>query len=475
MSTYTAAPLVGGAAPPAPPTPSKTERRAAMMLEAPALATLCTLALPNMVMMSAQALANFLESYFVGLLGVAELAGVALVYPLVMLMQMLSAGAIGGGISSAIARALGAGRHDEAEAVAQHAVVIAFGAGALSTAALLVGGRAIYAAMGGRDLALSAALAYSDVVFIGVVFLWLLNALASVLRGTGNMALPAAVATAGVPILLLVAPVLIFGFGPIPALGIRGAALALVVYYVAGSALLLAALLRGRAGLRLTWAGPLQRKVFRNILGVGGPAAINSTMTNVAIAVATAFVGGLGIHVLAGFGLGIRLEYLMIPIVFGIGAAMIPMIGMNVGAGNLRRARTVAWTGACAAAAVTGVLGIAASLFAEPWIGLFTSDAAAIAGGAAYLRIAAPAYALIGLGLGFSFASQGARRMRWSVVASVGRAAAIAAIAALGARMFGPGIGIVAIAMVAALIVYAACNAMPWIPARAWGGEGGER
>jgi len=154
----------------AAPVKSAGDRRTAMMLGAPVLPTLCRLALPNMVMMSSQAIANFLESYFVGLLGVAELAGVALVFPLIMLMQMLSAGAIGGGISSAVARAVGAGRRDEAEAVALHAVVLALVAGALSSAALLLGGRAIYTAMGGHGAALDTALAYSDVVFGGVVF-----------------------------------------------------------------------------------------------------------------------------------------------------------------------------------------------------------------------------------------------------------------------------------------------------------------
>jgi hypothetical protein len=252
--------------------------------------------------------------------------------------------------------------------------------------------------MGGHGAALAAARAYSDVVFAGVVFLWLLNALASVLRGTGNMALPAGVVTAGVPILLIVSPVLIFGFGPVPALGIRGAALALVVYYVAGCAVLVAALRRGRGGVRLTRAHRLHGSVFRTILGVGGPAAVNSVMTNVAVAVATAFVGGLGIHVLAGFDLGIRLEYLLIPVVFGIGAAMVPMIGMSMGAGNLRRAREIAWTGALAAAAVTGAIGLAAALFAESWIGLH-DERGRHRGRCGLPPIAAPADALIGLGL----------------------------------------------------------------------------
>ena len=151
---------------------------------------------------------------------------------------------------------------------------------------------------------------------------------------------------------------------------------------------------------------------------------------------------------------------------------MIPLIGMNVGAGKLRRAREIAWTGALGAAAITGAIGVAAALFAPAWIGLFTDDAAAIAGGAAYLRIAGPAYALIGLGLAFSFASQGARRMRWSVIASTGRGVVVAAVALVGTRLFGPSVGVVAVAMIAALVVYAIGNTMPWWSAKEWQATG---
>ena len=143
----------------AAPIQSAAERRTAMMLGAPVFATLCQLALPNMMMMSSQAIANFLESYFVGLLGVAELAGVALVFPLIMLMQMLSAGAIGGGISSAVARALGAGRRADADALVVHALVVNLGLGVVTSAIFLAFGRPIYAAMGGEGASLEAALA----------------------------------------------------------------------------------------------------------------------------------------------------------------------------------------------------------------------------------------------------------------------------------------------------------------------------
>src|SRR5260370_836861 len=172
-----------------PPPMSRTER----LLAAPVLPTLLRLAAPNLVVILAQAAANFMESYFLGRLGTEALAGAALVFPLIMLMQMLSAGAVGGGIFSAIARAIGGGRLADAEALALHAVVIALALGIIVGGAVYLGGPALYQAMGGSGPALTAALSYSNVVFARAVTLWLLNSLASILRGTGNMVLPALV------------------------------------------------------------------------------------------------------------------------------------------------------------------------------------------------------------------------------------------------------------------------------------------
>ncbi len=124
--------------------------RAARLLHGPVLATLLGLAVPNVVVMLAQAGANFLESYYVGLLGTDALAGAALVFPLLMLMQTMSAGGIGGGISSAVARAVGAGRHEEAEAVAFHALILAAVLGLFFGAAAILGGPALYSRRAGR-------------------------------------------------------------------------------------------------------------------------------------------------------------------------------------------------------------------------------------------------------------------------------------------------------------------------------------
>jgi Na+-driven multidrug efflux pump len=267
----------------------RNQARATMILTAPVLPTILALAAPNLVVMLAQAVANLLESYYVGLIGVDALAGAALVFPLVMLM-MMSGGGIGGGISSAVARSLGAGDHDKADALALHALVIAIGLGLASSLVVIVGGPMIYSAMGGEGQALAAVLIYSNVIFAGVVFLWVMNCLSAVLRGAGNMSLPAIVLTSGVVLLLVLSPALIFGFGPIPELGIAGAGLALTLYYLLATVISVTSLMRGRGGVHLSLKHPLQKTLFGEILGVGVWSSINTVLANLYVVVATFFV-----------------------------------------------------------------------------------------------------------------------------------------------------------------------------------------
>src|SRR5262249_21386803 len=151
----------------------------------------------------------------------------------------------GGGISSAVARTLGAGRRTDADALPWYAVAIAVALGLLTTFAALLGGPPLYAAMGGRDGSLGAALAYSHLIFAGAALILLFRSPANVLRGTGNMVLPAAVTVVGAVVLIPLSAALILGFGPIPQLGIIGGATAVLVYYAAGCAVYAAFLWSG--------------------------------------------------------------------------------------------------------------------------------------------------------------------------------------------------------------------------------------
>jgi Na+-driven multidrug efflux pump len=223
------------------------DRRTRALLEAPLVPLLLRLAAPNVLLMLAQSATGLIETYFIGHLGTAALAGVAVVFPGVMLTQMISGGAMGGGISSSIARALGGGRKDDASDLVLHALVINGLLGLLCSAVVLGFGPTLYRSLGAQGASLQAALAYSDVIFAGSLLLWVMNALASVLRGTGNMLIPAMVICGGALLLIPISPCLIFGIGPFPALGVAGGAWALVTYYVGGTMVLSWYLWSGRS------------------------------------------------------------------------------------------------------------------------------------------------------------------------------------------------------------------------------------
>jgi len=395
--------------------------RTRMLLEGSIAKTLVWLAAPNVLVMAAQASVGLIETYFVGQLGTDALAGVSLVFPAVMLMQMMSAGAMGGGISSAIARALGGGRHDDADALVLHALAIAVVFGLAFMVALLGGGRWLYGVMGGSGAALEAALTYSNVVFSGAVLLWVYNSLANVIRGTGNMAVPAIVTCVGVAVLVPLSPCLILGWGPFPALGVAGGAFAVVAFYLVGSLAFAGYLWSGRSVVRFRFKGGLRWPLFFDIMRVGAVAALITVQTNLTVAIATGLVGQFGPGAIAGYGIGSRLEYLLIPLVFGLGGPLVAVVGTNMGAGLRGRALRAAWIGAAIAAGLCEFIGLWAAAFPLAWLTLFDTDPAMLDAGTRYLHWVGPVYGVFGLGMGLYFASQGAGRLLWPWLANMVR------------------------------------------------------
>jgi len=407
------------------------------LIHGPIVPLLLRLSWPNIVVMLAQTSTGLIETWFVARLGTDALAGMALVFPGVMLMQMISGGAMGGGISSAIARALGSGRRDDADALVLHALVINVALASIFTVLVLLFGPQLYTALGGRDGSLRAALQYSNVVFAGNVLLWVMNALASVIRGTGNMLFPALVICGGIVILVPLSPCLIFGIGPFPALGIAGGGVAVLVYYALGTIVLAAYVASGRNVARFRLA-PLRWRLFRDILVVGAVAAISSIQTNVTIGLATSLVGAsAGPAAVAGFGTGARLEYLLVPLVFGLGAPLVVLVGTNIGAGQNARALRVALVGGALAFAMTETIGIVAAVWPRLWLELFGHDPAMLATGSAYLRAVGPFYGFFGLGLALYFASQGAGRLKWPLIAGFARMFVAIVLGAVALRVTG--------------------------------------
>jgi putative MATE family efflux protein len=425
------------------------------LLEGPVLATLLRLAAPTVALMLLQAVIAAGEAAFVGRLGSHALAGASLAFPLVMLMTTLSAGAYGGGVASGVARALGAGKSDDAGRLAGTALGMSAILGLAWTAAMRLFGRNFYTALGATGAALEAAVLYSDALFLGAVPFWLFNAAASVLRGAGNAAYPAAAGAAGGLVALAISPLVIFGAGPVPRLGIAGAAWAVVAYNLAIAAVLLRAVWSPGSPSRPGFRSLAPRwRYARQILRVAVPGAASTLLTNLTFLVLTALVAPFGAEAIAGYGVGGRLEYLLIPLVFGVGSALVPLVAASDGAGDLIRVRRLTRAGAALGAGGCGLVGGTAALFPGAWMGLFTSDPVVAGFGGAYLVRVGPAYAFLGLGLALYFAAQGQGRTVQPLLATLTRLLVAGALGALGLGALGWGIDSLFALMACGLALY---------------------
>lgn len=396
------------------------------LLDGPILSTLLRLAAPNVMAMTTTVAVGVAETYYVGRLGVTPLAAMGLVFPFVMLTHMMSNGAMGGGVSSAVSRALGAGSHERASELASHAVIIGAVAGMLYSMLFLSFGPTLYAWLGGRDAVLGEAIGYASVVFSGALLIWLSNTLASVLRGTGNMRVPSVVAIGAALLQIVCGGLLGLGLGPIPSLGLPGVAMGNVVAMSVASIALWWFIDRGQTRVQLRWRGkPIRRALLADILRVGALSCLSPVMSVLTVVVLTGMVARLGVAPLAGYAIGQRMEFMLIPIAFGIGVASVPMVGMAIGARNFERARRVAWTAGAVSAFKLAVLGAIVALWPDVWAGVFTSEPEVLASAREYLRIAGPAFPMLGLGLTLYFASQGAGQMAGPVLAAAARLALV--------------------------------------------------
>jgi putative MATE family efflux protein len=411
--------------------------RPSPLLTAPIVPTLARLAAPGIALALFQTAVSVADTYFVGQLGTEALAGLALVFPMVMLLQMTSAGAMGGGVSSAVARALGAGNRDAARKLVAHGLIIALAAGLAFSALLLGLGKGLYGLLGGRGAALEQALAYSDVLFGGAVLVWIANTLASLLRGSGNTLAPA-LAYAGTALVQIpLSGALTLGWGPFPRLGIAGAAAAYVAAF--GLACLAMAVLVWRSALR-PQRGHLQLegRLFREILRVGAISSLSALQTVLTAVILTGFVARFGTAALAGYGVGVRLELLQVPIVFAIAQALVVMVGTNIGAGQAARAKRIAWTGTAASALICLLIGGTVAIYPALWVRIFSDDPAVLEIGSLYMRVVAPLYPVFGAGLALYFASQGAGQMVKPVLAGTVRLVVVVAGGALVMQTGGP-------------------------------------
>ena len=402
-------------------------RSRSALLDGPILRTLLGLAWPNVIALTAGTCVVIAETSYIGRLGVEALAAMALVFPCVILMMTMSGGAMGGAVASAIARALGAGDRERAGTLAAHALLIGITFGLVLMLGMLIFGPHLLELLGGRGNVLAQASAYTQVFFGGAVLPWLLNTMAGVLRGTGNMRLPSFLILNSAVWQIVLGGALGLGLGPIPQFGMRGVAAGALTAYSMNIMVMGWYLFSGRArvvpklaGLRIQWA------MFFDILKVGAIACFSPLQSVLTISIFTHLLAKFGTAILAGYGIGARLEFMLTSIAFSVGIGSVPMIGMAVGAGQIARARRIAWTAGTIAFIAVGSLASIVAIVPDVWVNIFTDNATVRAASRQYLSTVAPFYAFIGLASAMYFSSQGAAKVLGPVLAQTARLAFIA-------------------------------------------------
>jgi len=329
---------------------------------------------------------------------------------------------LGGAITSAIARSMGADDIEKAERLIWHSIIISLG-GAISFLILfLLFGKQLLFLLGGRGEILQESYAYCSILFFGGILLWLSGSLSAVLRGMGNMRFPATLMVITSSIQVILSGGFILGWFGFPKLGVPGAAVAVLI----SSALMVTVILlklRSKsipASLRKE-RFQLKKFLFDNIFEVAIPASLSPLLVVGTILVLTGLVGRFGTEALAGYGIGSRVEFLMIPLIFGIGTAMTSIVGANIGALNIDRAEKVGILGGSTAGFVSILIGLTLAVFPEAWIQFFTDDIKAFEVTKKYIQIVGPFYIFQGIGLSLYFASQGANAMKWPTIATIAR------------------------------------------------------
>ena len=398
------------------------DNRTQEFLTQPPVPLLIRMSAPNTIAFFIQAIVVLTEVWFISKLGTKSLAAVALAFPLLMLTQTMSGGALGGAISSAIARSMGANDIDKAEKLIWHSIVVSLcGAVTFLILFLLFGHNLLYL-LGGRDDILQESYAYCSILFFGGLLLWLSGSMSAVLRGMGNMRFPATLMIISSLLQVVLSGGFILGWYGFPKFGVSGAAIATLISSSLMVSIIFLKLFSKSVPARLRRNQfILSKKLFNNIFEVAIPASASPLLTVGTILVLTGLVGTFGTEALAGYGIGSRVEFLMIPLIFGIGTAMTSIVGANIGAHNIERAETVGIYGGSLAGIVSIFIGLTLALFPDLWIQYFTNDLKASEITKMYIQIVGPFYVFQGVGLSLYFASQGANAMKWPTIATVGR------------------------------------------------------
>lgn len=405
------------------------------LLAEPPLRAVVRLAAPTTAVMLIAALSNILHTYFVSRLGDDAIAAVSLVFPISMVLLTVVSGGLGAGVAAGIARALGGGRLADARALAEHALLITAGLAVAGTLATELGARQLFALMGGTGAVLDQATLFARVLFGGLLIAFAAGTLDAVLRGAGNVRVPALCGTLSLLLQIAFTPLLMFTLD----LGLIGAPLATL----AGQAIGLAPRAHFLFGVRSPVRPRLLPREFRlhhftEILRVGIPASLSAGLNYLTLLVLTGTVARFGDAALAAYGLGSRLDFLLFSLGFGVAASAMTLVGMAIGAGQRARAGQYVRASALVAVALVALPTLLVIIRPSLWIGIFTDAPAIHAVGGAYFHIVGPTYVFMVVSMVVASSFQAQARAVVPLAVMVGRVVLVLGAAIAVVRVLAP-------------------------------------
>ena len=379
------------------------------LLNGPILKNLFYLGLPIIITNLLQTAYNLADTFWVGRLGAEAVAAISIVFPIVFLL-IAAAGGLGLAGTVLVAQYTGKKDKEKANFYAGQTFSLVLIVCAVVSIIGIIGAPALVRLMGAPPEVFPLAVSYIKIILAGLVFMFGSFIFAALLNGFGDTITPMKLLGASVLLNIVLDPIFIFGWGPIPAFGVKGAAIATVIARGVGAVIGVVMLFSKKYGVHLTLEN-LKPKMstFREICRIGVPSSMEQTVRALGITMLVTLVAGLGTTALAAYGIGIRVMGLALLPALGFGMATATMVGQNIGAGKKDRAETITWMGAKASFAVLLGVGILTFVFAEPITAIFIKGAPeVVAEGTLFLKVISFSFCFMGAGITIGGAFKGA-------------------------------------------------------------------
>lgn len=424
------------------PTLQKALSHRAVLTEGRVAPLLVRLTIPMIFGILSMVIYNLVDTFWVGRLGKDQLAALSFTFPVVVVISSLALG-LGVGASAAVSRAIGAGERDRVRRLATDSIVLALIIVGVFAVAGSLTIEPLFRLLGADEMTLPFISQYMRIWYPGMVFVVIPMVGNNIIRATGDTRTPGIVMIVGALVNAGLDPLLIFGLGPVPALGIQGAAVATVIGRSVTLVVALVVLVRREHLIDfrslISRASPAS---WREILYVGIPDAGARMVLPIGAGVVTRLLAENGPEAVAGYGVATRLEFFALAIVHALAAVMAPFVGQNLGARRLDRVRE-GFRDAQLFSVVIGAFFLALfAVLARPIAGIFSSDTSVTTVTVQYLRIVSIAYAFQGIYV-VSLPTLNVLR-RPLIAAGLGAGemfVLIVPLALLGSRLFGlPGI-----------------------------------